>query len=91
MKLSKQELLDNINDLEVNDDIKISLMENISDSFEPDTTELDEIKSKYETLKTENDDLRAKYKERFLSGENKKIDNDFQGLTEKNYVDIKEI
>lgn len=65
MKLSKDELISKINGLEIDDNVKIELMEDVTDSFEvseTDNTELEEVKAKYEELKT-------KYKERFLKGD----------------------
>jgi hypothetical protein len=66
MKLSKEELISKINGLEIDDNVKIELMEDVTDSMEVspevDNTELEEIKTKYEELKT-------KYKERFLKGD----------------------
>lgn len=66
MKLSKDELISKINGLEIDDNVKIELMEDVTDSMEVtpevDNTELEEIKTKYEELKT-------KYKERFLKGD----------------------
>ena len=66
MKLSKDELISKINGLEIDDEVKISLLEDVTDSMEVapevDNTEVEEIKAKYEELKT-------KYKERFLKGD----------------------
>lgn len=66
MKLSKDELISKINSLEIDDEVKISLLEDVTDSMEVapevDNTELEELKAKYEELKT-------KYKERFLKGD----------------------
>ena len=66
MKLSKEELISKINGLEIDDNVKIELMEDVTDSMEVapevDNTELEEVKAKYEELKT-------KYKERFLKGD----------------------
>jgi len=63
MKLSKDELISKINGLEIDDNVKIELMEDVTDSMEVtpevDNTELEEVKAKYEELKT-------KYKERFF-------------------------
>ena len=91
MKLSKEELSAKVNDLGIDDELKISLMEDIADSIEPkDTTELDELKSKYEEIKT-------KYKERFLKGgetEEKKEESkndDTEELKEQEIIDVKEI
>ena len=66
MKLSKDELISKINGLEIDDNVKIELMEDVTDSMEVspevDNSELEEVKAKYEELKT-------KYKERFLKGD----------------------
>lgn len=90
MKLSKEELIEKINGLAIEDEIKISLLEDITDSMEivePDNTELEEIKTKYEELKT-------KYKERFLKGTeetNEDEKEDTEELKEEEVIDIKEI
>lgn len=90
MKLSKEELISKINGLEIDDNVKIELMEDVTDSMEVaseiDNTELEEIKTKYEELKT-------KYKERFLKGEEKeeKEDEEKEELKEEEIIDVKEI
>lgn len=93
MKLSKDELISKINDLEIDDNVKIELMEDVTDSMEVapevDNTELEEVKAKYEELKT-------KYKERFLKGdetkeEEKEEKKDDEELEEKEIIDVKEI
>ena len=65
-KMSKDELISKINGLEIDDNVKIELMEDVTDSMEVtpevDNSELEEVKAKYEELKT-------KYKERFLKGD----------------------
>lgn len=66
MKLSKDELISKINGLEIDDNVKIELMEDVTDSMEV-APEVDN--SEIERLKAENEDLRAKYKERFLKGD----------------------
>lgn len=80
MKLSKEELISKINGLEIDDNVKIELMEDVTDSMEVapevDNTELEEIKTKYEELKT-------KYKERFLKGD--------EVATETEVVEKKEV
>lgn len=95
MKLSKEELSAKINDLAIDDEIKISLMEDIADSIdvevaEENNGELEELKIKYEALK-------EKYKERFLKGdeveteEKKEEEPEEEELKEENVIDIKEI
>ena len=88
-KMSKDELISKINGLEIDDNVKIELMEDVTDSFEvseTDNTELEDVKTKYEELKT-------KYKERFLKGDDKedkeeKVDDE---MKEEEVVDVKEI
>ena len=96
MKLSKEELSAKINDLEIDEEIKVALMEDIADSIEgnveaTDGGELEELKIKYEAL-------RDKYKERFLKGndeteEEEKEDEktDEEELKEEEVIDVKEI
>lgn len=87
-KISKEELISKINGMEIDDNLKIELMEDVTDSFEvqeTDNTELEEVKTKYEELKT-------KYKERFLKGDDKKdTEEKDEELEEKEVVDVKEI
>lgn len=86
MKLSKDELIAKINGYEIDDNIKIELMEDVTDSF--DTSETDELKTKYEELK-------QKYKDRFLKGEETeketKDKTDNPEMEEKEVIDVKEI
>ena len=93
MKLSKDDLIKKINDKVMDEDVKIELMEDITDSFEEgstseeDTQRIGELEEKYKTLQ-------EKYKERFLQGEEKKEDEeekDDDELEEKKVIDIKEI
>lgn len=91
MKLSKEELLAKINGLEIGDEIKMSLLEDVADSLEiPEESngELEEIKAKYEELK-------EKYKARFLGGnEEEKAEEKeekVEELKEEEVIDVKEI
>ena len=93
MKLSKEELSAKINDLDIDEEIKVSLMEDIADSIEgtetTDNGEYEELKIKYESL-------REKYKERFLKGEEveeEKKDDETEDdeLKEEEVIDVKEI
>lgn len=62
-KLSKEELIAKINEkLADNSELAVELMEDVTDSFEVDTSELDSLKVKY-------DELLQKYKDRFVNGE----------------------
>lgn len=79
MKLSKEDLKAQVDSLEVADDVKIELLENIEDSVEVtevDTSELDTLraeldktKADYEDLNAKYEELKIKYKERFLQGD----------------------
>lgn len=96
MKLSKEELSAKINDLAIDEEIKISLMEDIADSIDGTNEtaggELEELKIKYESL-------REKYKERFLKGndetedkeEEKEDETEDEELKEEEVIDVKEI
>lgn len=95
MKLSKEELSAKINDLEIDEEIKVALMEDIADSIDGSTEatdggELEELKIKYEAL-------RDKYKERFLKGndeteeEKEEETEDEDELKEEEVIDVKEI
>ena len=61
-KYSAEELSSRINDLELDDDVKISLMEDITDSFENVDLSGYVEKAMY-------DELLQRYKDRFVKGE----------------------
>ena len=66
-KLSKDEIITKIEDkLGDNEELKIELMEDITDSFNEDKSELIEMENKFEDMKSKYEDLQAKYKERFI-------------------------
>lgn len=108
MKLSKMELKEKVNAIEaLDDDMKISLLEDIEDSY-PDDDVVAEMQAKYDAEKAEleaqianekvyYEELKAKYKERFLKGEKvkeeieEKKEEDNEGLEEKNVIDVKDI
>jgi hypothetical protein len=93
MKLSKEELKKKIDEVVADEDLKISLLEDIEDSMEVsdesekvEKTAYDEVVAKYEELKT-------KYKERFLKGdeESAEEEKDVEEVKEEEVVDVKEI
>lgn len=84
-KLSLEELNNKINSLEIDDDVKIELLEDVTDSFSNDNSE------ELDKIKTELVDLKEKYKQRFLSSDEKKEDKKDDELEEKEIIDIKEI
>lgn len=95
-KKSKDELLNSIDILELDDDTKIALLEDISDSFVDNSEEI-------EGLKTEIEGLKKKYIDRFMGRneteqteevEETKEETEAQEPTveeEKEKIDIKEI
>lgn len=93
-KLSKDEFITKINDkLGDNEDLKVELMEDITDSFNEDKTELNEMTSKYEEMKSKYEDLQVKYKERFMNP-SEVIDVEVKNPyteNEKEVIDIREI
>ena len=94
MKLSKEELSAKINELDIDEEVKISLLEDIADSVDVEAEpqengELEELKIKYESL-------RERYKERFLKGsdeekEDEEEKEDDDELKEEEVIDVKEI
>ena len=93
-KYSAEDLSSRVNDLELDDDVKISLMEDITDSVSPDESEeLAGLKEEIEKVKSEYEDLKEKYKARFLkAAEVEEVKDDVkEDLEEKEVIDIKEI
>ena len=94
MKLSKEELKAKYNEMIQDNDILISLLEDIEDSMEaPAEVDTSELDSKIDELQSKLDDLTEKYKARFLSSEEKteEPENEDEGLKEEEVIDIKEI
>ena len=95
-KYSAEELSSRINELELDDDVKISLMEDITDSISPaESEELAAIKAEIEKKDAEIEELKEKYKARFLKDEEVKEEVkeevEDEDLEEKEVIDIKEI
>ena len=92
-KYSAEELSSRVNDLELDDEVKISLMEDITDSVSPDESEeLASLKAELEKANADYEELKEKYKARFLkaveSDEEEKVEED---LEEKEVIDVKEL
>lgn len=88
MKLTLEEFKEKVNDYDIDDDIKISILEDLSDSFTDDDNE-DEYKLKYL-------ELRERYKNRFLNSEDIEdtdddIDVNDDDVDTKKIVDVREI
>lgn len=79
MKLSKEELKQKINDLAVDDDVKITLLEDVEDSFETTKDNSEEL----EALQTKYEELKEKYKSRFLTGKEGENEEDKKGEDKK--------
>lgn len=88
-KLSKDELVQKINEKVMDEDVKIELIEDVTDSLNENETN-EEDKQRIDELETKYKDLQTKYKERFLKG-NDKEDEKEEKSDEKEVVDIKEI
>lgn len=92
-KLTKDELESKINTLEISEDDKIILLEDIEDSFEvEDTSEKD---SEIESLKEEVESWKKKYKDRFLEktekSEEKSEEEKEEEFKEDEVIDVREI
>lgn len=95
-KISKEDLKKKISDsITDNDDLVISLLEDIEDSMDvvdDNTEELDKIKEELEDTKKKLSDITMKYKERFLNGDvEEKEEISDEGLKEEEVIDINEI
>ena len=95
MKLSKEELIQKINEKVMDEDVKIELMEDITDSFEVTEEKSDEVDERVKELEEKYKNLQEKYKERFLSGTEEKEEieekEDDEELKEEEVIDVKEI
>lgn len=93
-KYSAEELSGRINDLELDDDVKISLMEDITDSVSTgESEELTSLKEEIEKVKSEYEELKEKYKSRFLQAvETEEVEEvKDEDLEEKEVIDVKEL
>lgn len=96
MKLSKEELKKKIDEVIENDDLKISLLEDIEDSVDVQDESEKVEKSVYDELEAKYEELKTKYKDRFLESDEKKEDVEEKEEVEKvdekeEIVDVKEI
>ena len=95
MKVTKDELKKKINDLNIDDDTKISLLEDIEDSMDVATDTTDMVdKATYDALQSDYDSLKQKYKDRFLTKEDEKNtdeNKDVEEVKEDEVIDVKEI
>lgn len=87
-KLTKEELISKIKDSDIEDEMKIELLEDITDSFEIEdrSSELEEMTAKYE-------DLKSKYIARFetVTEEKEPEESKDEEIKEEEVIDVKEI
>ena len=94
MKLSKEELKNKLAETIKDDNLTISLLEDIEDSIDVSEDETEKVeKTAYDEVVAERDEIKRKYKERFLKGEEVKEDaeEDDEELKEEEVIDVKEI
>lgn len=90
-KFTKEELASRINDLEIADDVKLSLMEDISDSIIDEAEAVKEISDKLEAKTKEYDDLLAKYKERFMTSDKEVDEEQDLEVDDEKVIDVEEL
>lgn len=70
MKLSKEELKEKVSNLEIDDELKIGLLEDIEDSFEDQVEDDSRVsREEYDDMSMKYEDMKKRYIERFLSKE----------------------
>lgn len=78
-----------------NDELLIELLEDVEDSFDAPSDELESLKGELEKSKNDFNDLKEKYKQRFLSPvevqkeDAKMIKDSFEEPEEKKFIDVK--
>ena len=93
MKKSKEELKKKVDELEISEDAKITLLEDIEDSVEKEEVQKEEtvLKVEYDKVLKELEEIKRKYKERFLSGDAIPERTEDEDLKEEKIIDVKEI
>ena len=100
--MTKEELISKIDGLEMSEETKIALMEDITDldipgkvdrsELDAKNAELDELRVKYEELIGKYEELRENYKRRFMDGDPAgKDDPDEEHDEDDVIIDVKEI
>lgn len=90
-KISKDELISKINEKVTDEDVKIELMEDVTDSFDRENSSLQE---EVDRLNEEVASLKEKYKERFLKSDDVDVKKDEikeDDDDEEKVIDVKEI
>ena len=90
-EISKKDLKKKVDELDISEDNKIELFEDIDDSMKEQDTEEKVLKSEYDAVVKELEDVKHKYKERFLSGDSLPVEKEDEEIKEEKYIDVKEI
>ena len=94
-KIGREDYQKRINDLEIDNDIKTSLMEDLADSWIDESEEIGRLEEEITRVKEEYDSLNEKYRSRFFeSVDPKKEPEEVKEKEEKDeekVIDIKEI
>lgn len=94
MKRSKDELIDIISNLQLDDDIKLSMIEDISDSIEEgfvDDTRYINVEE-FNKVKSQYDDLKNRYINRFKTIDSSKIkDKDEEEFQDDTVINVEDI
>ena len=93
MRLNKEELIKKISEFELSDDMKIELLEDVSDSID-DKSVVSELQKTIDDITKERDEIKQKYIDRFKN-DSIKINENLNTLTtdvkEKDYIDVTSI
>lgn len=96
MKKTLDELLNDVKSIEMSDDARVKLLEDLSDSFEPgeSTVDLEKFveKSTFDELTNNYNDLQKRYIARFGEKvDDEPKDSDEELLKDKTVIDVKEV
>lgn len=91
-KYSSSDLNKRIDELEIDEELKVSLMEDITDSIVDESEEIEKLKADIEEKSKLYDELLGKYKSRFMDSVDGSF-NDEEEIKEKEeeVIDIKEL
>lgn len=91
-KITREDYQKRLNDLELQDDVKISLMEDLADSWIDESEEISKLQEDITRITGDYESLKEKYKTRFFDSEKPEEKPKIEEKEEKEEViDIKEI
>ena len=90
-KIGREDYQKRINDLEIDNDIKTSLMEDLADSWIDESEEIGRLEEEITRVKGEYDSLNEKYRTRFFESDTPEKKEKQEDEEEKEVIDIKEI